>query len=179
MSEVIAKRYAQALFEVADERGTVDQVENQLNLIKETVSESVDLRNMLTSPRIKAEDKKAVLEQIFKDEVNPEVLNLLKVLVDRKREALLGDLNSAFVVIANAARGIVDLYVTTAEPLSKEDEDKLSKSFGNVLNKQLRIHTTTDEKIIGGVLVRIGNRVYDGTLAGKLNRFHHELKAVR
>ncbi|WEG13111.1 F0F1 ATP synthase subunit delta [Pullulanibacillus sp. KACC 23026] len=179
MSEVIAKRYAQALFDVAKERSTVDAVEEQLQVIQQTVKESKDLNTMLNHPRIKGEDKKAVLEQIFKDEVNAEVLNLLKVLVDRGRESLLNDLSESYTAIANEARGIVDMYVTTAEPLSQEDEDKLSKSFGNVLNKQLRIHSKVDAGVIGGVLVRIGNRVYDGTLAGKLTRFHQEMKASR
>lgn len=179
MSEVIAKRYAQALYEVAEERNTVDAVESQLSLIEQTVADSKDLRTMLHHPRIDGADKKAVLEQIFKDDVNPEVLNLLKVLVDRKRETILVDLKKAYTVIANEARGIVEMLVTTAEPLSKEDEDKLSQAFGKVLNKQLRIITKTDPKVIGGVLVRIGNRVYDGTLAGKLARFHQELKASR
>lgn len=179
MNEVIAKRYAKALYEVAEDRGSVDKVEEQLQLIQQTVKESTDLKTMLNHPRIKGEDKKAVLEQIFKDEVNAEVINLLKVLVDRGREALLDELAGSYTAIANEARGIADMYVTSAEPLTEEDEDKLSKSFGKVLNKQLRIHTKVDSKVIGGVLVRIGNRVYDGTLAGKLTRFHQEMKASR
>lgn len=179
MSDVIAKRYAHALYEVAQERNTVDAVEAQLLLISETVKLSKDLDAMLQSPRIKSEDKKAVLEQIFKDDVNPEVINVLKVIVDRKRETIVSHLAEEFTAIANEARGIADMYVTTAIPLTQEEEAKLADTFGKVVNKQLRVHSITDPKVIGGVLVRIGNRVYDGTLAGKLNRFHQELKASR
>jgi F-type H+-transporting ATPase subunit delta len=179
MSDVIAKRYAHALYEVAQERNTVDAVEEQLLLIQHTVKESKDLDAMLHSPRIKTEDKKAVLEQIFKAEVNPEVINVLKLIVDRKRETIVSLLAEEFTVIANEARGIADMFVTTAIPLTQEEEVKLADTFGKVVNKKLRVHSKIDPKIIGGVLVRIGNRVYDGTLAGKLNRFHQELKASR
>jgi len=179
MSDVIAKRYAHALYEVAEERKTVDDVETQLFLVHETVKTSKDLDAMLKSPRIKAEDKKAVLEQIFKDDVKPEVINVLKVMVDRKRETSMSHLAEEFTAIANEARGIADMYVTTAVPLSQEEEAKLADTFGKVVNKQLRVHSKIDPKVIGGVLVRIGNRVYDGTLAGKLNRFNQELKASR
>ncbi|HSU80071.1 MAG TPA: F0F1 ATP synthase subunit delta [Candidatus Angelobacter sp.] len=179
MSDVIAKRYAHALYEVAEDRKSVDDVETQLILVHETVKTSKDLDAMLKSPRIKAEDKKAVLEQIFKDDVNPEVINVLKVMVDRKRETSMSHLAEEFTAIANEARGIADMYVTTAVPLSQEEEAKLADTFGKVVNKQLRVHSKIDPKVIGGVLVRIGNRVYDGTLAGKLNRFNQELKASR
>ncbi|GGH84083.1 F-type H+-transporting ATPase subunit delta [Pullulanibacillus pueri] len=179
MSVVVAKRYAGALFEVAKERGTIDAVEEQLGLVNQIVAESTDLKKMLYFPGIAGEVKKKVVEEIFKTEVNGEVLNLLKILIDRRRESILEDLQASFVEIANDYRGILDVNVTTASPLDKDEEEKIMEAFGQIYDKKLRLHTKVDPKVIGGVLVKVGNRLYDGTLSGKLNRFHQELKSGR
>lgn len=179
MSEVVAKRYAEALFDVAKSRGTVDAVENQLQLVSETVSGHAELENMLHHPRISGEDKKKVVEQIFQNDVNQEVLNLLKVLIDRHRESILEELKEAYTKLANEYRGLIDMTVITASPLNKEEEEKLTEAFGRLFDKKLRLTVNVDPKIIGGVLVKVGNRLYDGTMAGKLARFSQELKAVR
>jgi F-type H+-transporting ATPase subunit delta len=180
MSEAVAKRYASALFEVVQEKGlSIDKVETELQTVNQIVAGHKDLKVVLNHPQIGREDKKALLEGIFKNEVSQEVLNLLKVLVDGGREGVLEDLKEQYIAIANEHRGIVDMTVTTASPLTKEDEEKLAAAFSRHLNKQLRIHAKVDPKVIGGVLVKIGNRLYDGTLAGKLDRFSKELKASR
>ncbi|GGE28431.1 ATP synthase subunit delta [Pullulanibacillus camelliae] len=179
MSEIVAKRYAGALFEVAKERGTIDAVEKQLALVNQVVTDNEDLRKMLYIPRISRENKKQVMEEIFKDEVNNEVLNLLKVLIDQRRESILNDLQTAYVDIANEYRGIVDVFVTSASPLDTEEENKLIQTFGKLYDKKLRLQVNIDPEVIGGVLVRIGNRLYDGTLSGKLKRFRQELKTGR
>ena len=179
MSEVIAKRYADALFAVARERQTIDQVEEQLILVKNIIHDHKDLKRVLQNPRINKDDKKAILEKIFSKEVNQEVVNVLKILVDNNRESLVADLQEAFTTIANEYRGIVDVTVTTASPLNKNDEQKIAEAFGKLYNKKLRIQSQVDPKVIGGVLVRVGNRLYDGTLLGKLSRFSQEMKAGR
>ena len=179
MSEAVAKRYAGALFEIVEARGTVDKVEAELETVSTAVANVDDLRKVLNHPQISKEDKKALLEKIFKDEVSAEVLNLLKVIVDHGREPILPDLKNEFTAIADEARGIVEMTVTTASPLAEEDETKLADAFSSHLGKKLRIRTKVDPSVIGGVLVKIGNRLYDGTLAGKLDRFSKELKASR
>lgn len=179
MSEAAAKRYAEALFDVVQSRGTVDQTERDLETVHQALLESDDLRKVLTHPRVSKEKKKALLATIFKEDVSQEVLNLLKVIVDRGREAIFVGLKGAFTAIADEARGIVEMTVTTAQPLTKEEEDKLVHAVSSHLGKQLRVRAQVDPNVIGGVLIKIGNRLYDGTLAGKLNRFSQALKASR
>jgi len=179
MSEIVAKRYADALFEVAKERGTIDAVEEQLALVNQMVIDNEKLKKLLYMPRISRENKKQVMEKIFKDEVNSEVLNLLKMLIDRHRVSILSELQTAYVDIANENRDIVDVFVTSASPLDTEEEDKLIQTFKKLYDKQLRLRMNIDPEVIGGVLVRIGNRLYDGTISNKLNRFHQILKTDR
>ncbi|WKB35581.1 ATP synthase F1 subunit delta [Terrilactibacillus sp. S3-3] len=108
MSEIVAKRYAVALFEVAEERGAVDAIESQLTLVVQTLAESEDLRKVLYHPQISADDKKKLVVKVFEKQVGQEVLNLLKLLVDRKRESLIDELREAYIKLANTKRGILD-----------------------------------------------------------------------
>lgn len=179
MSEAVAGRYAGALFEVAKERHLIDEFEAELEVVSQVVSGHKDLKRVINHPQINREDKKALLEKVFKNDVSKEVLNLLKVLVDRDREQVLDELKDEYTTIANEYRGIVEMTVTTASPLTNDEETKLADAFSHHLNKKLRIHAKVDPKVIGGVLVKIGNRLYDGTLSGKLERFSKELKASR
>ncbi|MBM7645363.1 F-type H+-transporting ATPase subunit delta [Scopulibacillus daqui] len=179
MSEAVAERYARALFEVAKERETVDAVEEQCQLVGTTINQHRELKSVLSHPQIDSKDKKAIIEQVFKKEVNEEVVNLLKVLIDHHREGIFNDVVDEFTAMANQHRGIVEVVVTTATPLKEKEKEKLAETLGQTLNKKLRIKTKVDPDVIGGLLVRIGNRLYDGTMAGKLARFKQELKVAR
>ncbi|MFC7391857.1 F0F1 ATP synthase subunit delta [Scopulibacillus cellulosilyticus] len=179
MSEAVAERYARALFEVAKERETIDAVEEQCQLIGSTINQHRELKSVISHPQINFEDKKAIIEKVFKKDINQEVMNLLKVLIDHRREGIFDEIVDEYTTMANHYRGIVDVVVTTAKPLKEKEKNKLATELGQTLNKKLRIKTKVDPEVIGGILVRIGNRMYDGTMAGKLARFQQELKVAR
>ncbi|HET7521801.1 MAG TPA: F0F1 ATP synthase subunit delta [Bacillales bacterium] len=173
MSEGVAKRYADALYEVAEERGKIEEIENGLASVAEAFREE-EIARLWLNPSLDAQRKKELIDS-FSGSVNRELVNLLKVVVDNHREHQLQHIAKAYTKIANEARGIVDATVTTAVPLSDEDKEQLAKQFGNALNKKIRIDAKVDRDVIGGVLIRIGNRVYDGSIAGKLSRFKQRL----
>lgn len=171
MSEAVAIRYAQALFEVAKERGTVDVVEENLALVKEVLEDNESFQQLLLHPQIAASEKKDLIDQFFGEAISSEVINLLKVLVDNHREDIMNVIQLDYVEIANEYRGIADATVTSARELSDDDQKKIRDQFGQLLNKKLRITVKVDESLIGGVIVKIGNRVYDGSISGQLARF--------
>ncbi|CAM3128367.1 F0F1 ATP synthase subunit delta [Sporolactobacillus spathodeae] len=175
MSEIVANRYAEALFEVAEERQLIDAIETQLTSVTDTLSNNEELRRVLQHPQISADEKKALVDGLFKDAVGLEVSNLLKLLIDRKRESIINDVLEAYTLMANEKRGILDVTVTTAVPLDEEEQSDLARRLGEALGKKLRISVTVNKEIIGGILMRIGDRLYDGTIAGKLAGFKHEI----
>lgn len=177
MSESVAKRYAGAVYELAQAADSVDAYEEELKLIVETVDNHKDLSQVLSHPRISDSDKKALVEDIFKDAADRNVINLLKLLIDRGRTNILKDIKDAYVTQANAERGIIDMKVTTAEALDEETKQDLISQFSAKTGKRLRLDATVDKSLIGGIVVRIGNRIFDGSMAGKLERFKQELKA--
>lgn len=176
MSGAIAKNYAKALFEVASERGTIDTVEQELARIVEVINSDEDLRKVLMHPHIPLEAKKKLVLQLFDGQLSEMTANFLNLIVDRHREDFLDAIFENFVMLANEARGIAEATVTTAKELSAEELEQLTQKFGKLLNKKLRIKTKVNPEILGGVVVRIGDRLYDGSISGKLARFQQRLK---
>ncbi len=171
----VAKRYARALFEVANERGLVDQIETELRSVVDAIEGNAELAKILMHPHIAPDAKKELVSQLFQARVATETLNFLNLLIDNKRESDLAPIVRAYVVLANEARGIADAVVTTAKPLSDEEQTQLAEQFGKILNKTLRVTTVVDPSILGGVVVKIGDRLYDGSIKTKLEHFAHQL----
>lgn len=176
MSEIVANRYAKALFEVAEERNSVDAIETQLISVAHAISENEELRRVLLHPQVNSAEKKALVDKLFDKEVGLEVMNLLRLLIDRKRELIIDEVLEAYTHMADFKRGILDVTVTTAVPLDEEEQQDLARRLGDVLGKKLRMHVKVRKEIIGGILLRIGDRLYDGTMAGKLAGFRQEIK---
>ncbi|MCL1631270.1 F0F1 ATP synthase subunit delta [Sporolactobacillus sp. CPB3-1] len=179
MSEIVANRYAQALFEVAEERDAVDVIESQLRIVAESLYEHKDLRRVLMHPQVSSNNKKELVNKLFENQAGVEVLNLLRLLIDRKREAIIEDVLEAYTRMANEKRGILDATITTAVALDDQEQQELADRLGTALGKKLSIHAYVDKAIIGGIQLRIGDRLYDGSIAGKLAGFKQEIKVGR
>jgi F-type H+-transporting ATPase subunit delta len=171
MSSAAGKRYARALFEVASERGNIDQVEADLGAVVQAVEQSEDLAKILLHPHIAADAKKSLMDELFKGKVGEETFHFLNVLVESGRESQLVEIYRFYVQLANEARGIADAVVTSAKPLTEEEQAELAKEFGQKLNKKLRLTAVVDPSILGGIVVKIGDRLYDGSLKTKLETF--------
>ncbi|MGO0063686.1 F0F1 ATP synthase subunit delta [Brevibacillus fluminis] len=174
MSSGVAKRYARALFEVAKERGLIEQIESELKDIVAAVESNQELGKILSHNQISRESKEQLLKDLFGAHVAAETLNFLSVLIDNGRELELGEIATAYVAMANEARGVADAVVTTAKPLGEEEVNELAVQFGKKVNKTLRVQTVVDPAILGGVVVRIGDRLYDGSIKRKLEQFAHQ-----
>jgi F-type H+-transporting ATPase subunit delta len=175
MSQAVAKRYAQALFEVAKANDSVEQTQEQLTFIARTIGQHEALKEILRHPKISIEQKKGLLQTVFADVWSRTVQNFIELLIDKGRESELSRISEVYQALGNQEKGIVRAYVTTAKPLTDEEKANLVKGFGEKLGKTLEIESQVDPEIIGGLTVRIGNRLYDGSLKGKLSRFQQQL----
>lgn len=175
MSAGVAKRYARALFEVAKERALIDRIETELNSVVAAVNDNAELEKLLMHPHIAAQDKKELVTDLFKAHLSEETMNFLYILVENGRESDLAGIAYAYIQLANEERGIADAVVTTAKPLGADEQAQIADKFGKMLNKKLRIQTVIDPAILGGIVIRIGDRLYDGSLKSKLEHFSHQL----
>lgn len=174
-SSAVAKRYAVALFQLAKEKELLDQLENELRVVKEIFLNHKELNQIFSSPKFSNEKKKAFIKETFGSS-HPYVLNTLMLLIDRHREGIIGEVAEQFIQLANDDRGIADADVYTVRPLTDDEEQAISSVFAQKVGKKtLRINNIVDSNLLGGVKVRIGNRIFDGSLSGKLDRLRQQL----
>lgn len=176
---IVAKRYAVALFQLAKEQNTIDQIENELLVVKEVFTTNKDLIDVLNHPKVTIKAKKSIVKESFAS-LSKQVVNTLFLLVDRHRVDIVTDVVDYFVQNANKARGTEDAIVYSVRPLTENELSSISTSFAKKVGKtSLRLQNVVDKKLLGGVKLRIGNRIYDGSVSGKLERLERQLVANR
>lgn len=171
----VAKRYALALFQLANEHQLLDQMEEELRVVKDVVNHNTELKAVLKSPKLPIVKRKEILKDVFAS-VNTYVLNTLMILVERHREEQISDVADQFIHLANDERGIAEAKVYSIRPLTAMESEALSVSFATKVGKRsLRIDNIVDSNLLGGIKLRIGNRIFDGSLRGKLERLERQL----
>lgn len=174
-NSTVAKRYGLALFELANKEGLLDQFEEELRVVKEVFDTEAELLVVLKSPRITIEEKREILKTSFAS-VQPNILNTLMILIERKRESDVSDVASYFIELANDAKGIAEADAYSVRPLTEEEKATLSTIFAKkVAKKSLRINNIIDPELLGGLKIRIGNRIFDGSVRGKVERLEKHL----
>ncbi|WP_043930048.1 F0F1 ATP synthase subunit delta [Bacillus sp. EB01] len=174
-TSMIAKRYALALFKLAKEQGLLDVIEEDLRVVRDVFNSNSELNAVLKSPRLSLDQKKVIVKGAFTG-INPYVQNTLMILIDRHRENEIPGVADGYIDLANNARGIAEAKVYSIRPLSDEEKIALSASFAAKVGKRaLRIENIIDTDLLGGIKVRIGNRIFDGSLRGKLDRLERKL----
>ncbi|MFB9274612.1 F0F1 ATP synthase subunit delta [Cohnella cellulosilytica] len=175
---VVAKRYAKALFSAAQQKGLVAETETQLQLIVDVLQINPEFRAFLVAPNITLETKKQTLFQAFGAEASPLVLNTISLLIERGREGELASVLAAYLQVAGEALGRADAHVASPAPLSDEEQAKLADKFGALLGKKVRVTNSVNPELLGGLTVRIGDTLYDGSLKGKLERLDKTLQSA-
>lgn len=167
MSQV-AKRYAEALFELANEQGIVAETRTDLAVVKAAFASNEDLMTVLSAPKVTGETKKAMLKKVFAG-ANASVLNTLQLLVDKKRIAEIVTVADEFETLAAKAVKSAKATVISTRNLTAEEREEISSAFGKLVGvEKLEITNEIDPSVIGGVRVQIGNYIYDSTVASKL-----------
>jgi F-type H+-transporting ATPase subunit delta len=177
MPEAIAERYARALVEVVGPAGDYRRVSQDLQNFASVYKESAELREVLQSPAVSPEQKMKVIRAILaRLDALPVVANFLRVLTIHYRINLLDEIHLSFQNIINERLGIARMRVTSAAPLSAEQQAALRERFGKLTQKTLEIEYATDPSLLGGVLAQIKSTVYDGTIRGYLQRIREEME---
>jgi len=173
---VVAKRYARALFEVAQQQNVIAEVEQQLKLVVEALTGDAEIRKFLSFPNIDVTKKIELIKSAISDKVSAVVLHTIELLIERGRQGAIGDVYEAYTKIAGEALGEAHAVVFTAQRLSAEELAKVESTFGALAGKRIKAEQIVEPALLGGVQVRIGDRLYDGSLSGKLARLEQSLK---
>ncbi|MDG5787310.1 F0F1 ATP synthase subunit delta [Evansella sp. AB-P1] len=172
----IGFRYASALFECAQEKNLLDQMEQELEAVLRVFKDTNLLDEVFRHPKITNEEKKKMVTDHFSGHVSPYVLNLLLLLIDKKREDIFPAIVKDFKGLVNDAKGIAEATVFTAKAMSDEQKAAVSQIFSIKTGKQtLLINNIVDKDIIGGLKVRIGDSVYDASVSSQLERLQQRM----
>lgn len=171
MSDVrAASRYAKSLLELADEKGVLEEVQQDMLLLNSVCEENRSFLLMLKNPIIKHRKKKAILELIFNGKVNDVTMAIFDIITRKNREAILPSIATEFIKQYNIKKGVEVAKVITTVPL----DAKLKKEFENIVlqiskSKSVQLEEVVDENIIGGFVLKVGDRQIDDSIKTKIN----------
>lgn len=170
-------RYAQALFDLANDEGAVAAVEADLKSLKAALADSRDLKVLVASPAFSAEDKGKGLGAIAdKAKFHPTTKKFLGLLAANGRAGALAEVIAGFEALSAKARGAVSAEVTTAVALTAAQEKGVAAALRQALGKDPEITTRVDPAILGGIRVKVGSRLFDASLRSKLETLKFALK---
>ncbi|MBF2476142.1 F0F1 ATP synthase subunit delta [Listeria seeligeri] len=173
----VAGRYANALFQVAQDKDLVDVFSAELKELKLALNENKDFVKLLENPTFTTEQKKNLASAVF-ETVSPLLKDFIFLLIDRSREDYLTAIADVYQKRVNDLRGIADADVYSVVPLSEQELTALSRVFATKMNKtKLNIQNHIDKSLLGGVKVVIGTRIYDDSLKTKLKDMERQIKA--
>ncbi len=164
----LATKYARAIFEIARDEKKLDEYDADLNLVREDVFTLPEAVSFFKNPLVPHQAKKDLLTKAVKGEVSDTVMNFLMLLTDKSRIGIFNEIYEIFTGLKNEEQGIVIADVTTAFPLNKDQEKKLGLKLAEVTKKKIKIRKHEDKSILGGVIVRVGDKRIDGSAAGRL-----------
>jgi len=173
---VYARRYSQAVFNIALETKKFDKWQSDLRKIV-SLSENATLIALLESPKFRFDDKAKLLSERLGD-IDPLALNLVYLLVTRGRLGMIGDIADGYQQLLDSYRGIERAEVTTAIPLDKEDKLRLTERLGAVVGRKVVVKPEVDSSLIGGIIARVGGKLLDGSTRSKLAALKRELAGV-
>ena len=169
--DLISERYASALYDLAAEKKIVDPVLEDLTFLQTCILENKDLKLLVKSPLITSGDKLNIFEKILSKKKADVLTNtFLKVISSNKRFAKLSSIISQFMNINSQKRGNVLADVTSADELSDKQKNEIKDQLKSILGEKLSLNFNVDNKILGGLIVKIGSKMIDSSLASKINK---------
>ncbi len=161
-----ARRHAQAVFQIALERGELDLWQRDLERIATAIEDPV-LYPLLESPKIPFSEKARILGQQLEG-ITPLAMNLARLLVAKRRLGIAGDIAVEYQSLLDEHRGIAHAEVATAVPVDEEVKDKLAHRLGHLVGREVVITTSVDPSLIGGLVARVGDKLIDGSIRSRL-----------
>jgi F-type H+-transporting ATPase subunit delta len=170
-----AKRYAKAVFQLAEEEGKVQEWAKRMNAVRELLSDP-EVAAVLTNPTI-PNDRRMALISDSPHILDPEATNLAKLLIESNRVGEAGGIEEEFQRLADDAAGRVRATVTTAVELTERDRDRVEEELSKRLGKEIRMQVVVDPRILGGLKLQYGDRLVDASVSTRLQQLRRRLAA--
>ena len=176
---LISDRYASALYDLAFENKVIEPILENLETLQDIINKNKELQLLIKSPLIDSNDKLEILLKILTSEnLNELSSTFLKVISNNKRFASLSSIISQFVNINAQKRGDVLADVTSADDLSDDQRINIKQQLKTILSNKLSLNFKVDKKIIGGLIIKVGSKMIDTSLANKINKLKIVMKGA-
>lgn len=174
--QTVARRYATALADVAIERREEREVQSEIEFWASLIESNPQLKEVFANPTIVYDQKCKVLEELIsRTRVRETTGSFLRVLLKNQRLSQLRDVAARYSYVLDERAGVVAANVTTARPIPEELRNTLDEALASATGRKVRLSFTTDDKIIGGLVARIGSTIFDGSVQSQLERLSEDL----
>lgn len=167
-NETLARRYATAVFQLAQDGGSVSGVQHDLHTFVDALAADDDVRKFFRSPVVDRKEKETIVSQAF-SKLHPIALHTILLLVRKRRENMVEEIVAQFDILERTARGAQPLQVTSARELSKAELDAIVARLAAAFRTKFDVTQSVDPSLIGGVRITMGDKRADGTIAGRLD----------
>jgi F-type H+-transporting ATPase subunit delta len=171
----VADIYAQTLLDLAQQAQAVESLAAELDVLSTLLAQDPQFGAFLASPYFAEQTKQNLLHKVFQDKLSRLTLNFLLVIIDHDRGALLPDIVARFQQLYRAYQGYQPVNVTVARALSHEQTEKLSRDVAAALNGKVDLDVSVDPSLLGGIIIRYGEKMLDNSVRGRLTRTVYQL----
>lgn len=178
MAELVALTYGKALFEVAEELNSVDPYLEQIHFVKSLFEEEPAFYELFKSPRINKLEKQNILKTTIGDKVSNEVMHFMFVLLDKKRASSFIDIAKEYIRLANQYKNIEQGIVYSAVSLSEEHIQLIENKLSEITGKGIKLEAKQEPSLIGGVKVKIGDKVIDASVQSQLKNLKESIDSI-
>lgn len=176
MAKLVDKTYGQALFELSVEENKVDELAGQTEILSDLFRENPGFLDILNHPQISKEEKLQVIKDCFDGKMDDDLTGFLTTIVEAGRQKFIPSILDYFIQAVKTHKHIGTAYVTTAAELSMEHRQAVERRLLEITdNLSYEMHFDVDPALIGGMIIRIGDKVVDSSIRGKLERLSHSL----
>jgi F-type H+-transporting ATPase subunit delta len=165
----IARPYAEAAFSYASEKGQADAWAAFLETLA-TVAQHKDIQRLYHSPKIGRDDLVQVILDLTKVKDGSSEANFVRLLIEKKRLLAAPEIQKRFVLLQHQAQDMLDIDMVSAIDISESEKAGFAERFKNLLGRKVVLHCTTDKDILGGFIIRYGDKVIDSSIKGQLNK---------
>jgi F-type H+-transporting ATPase subunit delta len=179
LNKSVARRYAEAFFAIAQERNLIDELQVELLEVADTIANNKDLAAFMGHVLIPPKDKREVVAQLFAGKISDVTLNFLNVVIDKRRANYIAAIAEEYKALADQSRNIVKADVVSAKPVTEQEVAELEKTLSAATGKTVKVSMNIDPNLIGGIKVRIGDRIIDASVVKKLELLKSDLMNVK
>jgi F-type H+-transporting ATPase subunit delta len=177
--ETVAHSYADTLFALAERHEGLEAYEAGIEMVARLLDENKKFRLFLETPRIDDDDRKALIRKVFGDALPGELLNFVLITIDKRRQRLLREISRAYHALVDEHDGRTHADVTVARAVDEATQTMIAERLSKLLDKEVIPHMRVKPEILGGVVVRTGDTIYDGSVRRRLDGMRRQLMKAR